>query len=123
ITKDNTGVVYTVTTPDIEANKSSKKTYLIPIKGGIARLIADSNTYVVNQHLSPDGKQFITSDDVKIKKVFGKDFYPDLTKTTAQIYDQLAYRHWDEWQDGRYSHVCVQQRGRPSEKVHIMAGQ
>ncbi|MEJ7677293.1 MAG: hypothetical protein WKG06_05345 [Segetibacter sp.] len=90
ITRDSTGVVFTVSTPDVDANKSNKKTYLIPLSGGTAKEIADSNDYVRNDRLSPNGKFVISADDVKMRNVFGKDFYPDLTKSTAQIYDQLG---------------------------------
>ncbi|MEO5570322.1 MAG: S9 family peptidase [Bacteroidia bacterium] len=44
--------------------------------------------------------------DVKIDKQ-AADLYPDLPKATGQIYDDLMYRHWNEWEDGLYSHVFV----------------
>jgi dipeptidyl aminopeptidase/acylaminoacyl peptidase len=123
VTKDNQSVVFTVSTPNVETNKSSKKTYVIPVKGGAAKLIADSNNYLKNSRISPDGKYKLVADEVKLRKVFGKDFYPDLQKSTAQVYDQLGYRHWDEWEDGAFSHIFVHQVGRPSERKDIMAGQ
>ena len=96
ITKDNSGVVFTVSTPDVDQNKSNRKVYFISLKGGTPRQVADSEALVNNDRISPDGKFMISSEDVKIKNVFGKDFYPGLQKSTAQIYDQLNYRHWDE---------------------------
>lgn len=123
ITRDSNNVVFTVSTPDLEANRSKKKTYLISIKGGAAKEIADSNDYVKNERISPDGKYIITTDEVKINKVFGKDFYPDLTKSTAQIYDGLGYRHWDEWEDGVFSHVFFYPAGKSSQRKDIMASQ
>lgn len=123
ITKDSANVVFTVSTPNAQTNKSSKKTYLISLKGGAAKEIADSNKLVKNDRISADGKYKLTAEDVKMHNVFGKDFYPDLSKSTAQIYDQLAYRHWDEWEDGAFSHVFVQPVGKQGERKDIMAGQ
>jgi dipeptidyl aminopeptidase/acylaminoacyl peptidase len=60
-----------------------------------------------NYRISPDGKYVAYSKDVLIKPVMGKDLYPDLQKTTAQIYTDLNYRHWDVWEDGKYSHVFI----------------
>lgn len=123
ITKDETGVVYTVSTPDVESNKSNKKTYLVSLKDYVSKEIQDGSEYVKNDRISPDGKFRIRVEDVPLKSVSGKDFYPDLPKSTAQIYDQLNYRHWDEWEDGAFSHVFVHPVGKPEEKKDIMAGQ
>lgn len=123
ISKDSLNVVFNVSTPNIETNKSGKKTYLIPLKGGEAKEIPDSNNYVKNDRISPDGKYQLVADEVKMRNVSGTDFYPDLPKSTAQIYDQLGYRHWDEWEDGSFSHVFVQPVGRPAERKDIMTGQ
>ncbi|MCW3079714.1 S9 family peptidase [Segetibacter sp.] len=123
ITKDNANVVFTVSTPNAELNKSSKKTFLIPMTGGAAKEIADSNDYIKNDHISPNGKFLLLADDVKVKNVFAKDFYPELSKSSAHIYDQLNYRHWDEWEDGAFSHIFVQPIGKAGERKDIMAGQ
>ncbi len=123
ITKDNTGVVFTVSSPDVQANKSTKKTYLLSLNGGVVKSIPDSNGLIKNDRLSPDGKYKMLAEDVKMRKVAGQDFYPELTKSTALIYDQLAYRHWDEWEDGAYSHVFIEPVGKPAQRKDIMAGQ
>jgi dipeptidyl aminopeptidase/acylaminoacyl peptidase len=125
ITRDNSGVVYAVSTPDIEQNKNVRKLFYISLNGSSARPIADSEQLVVNDRLSPDGKYSITSDDVKLKNVFGKDFYPDLQKSNVQIYDELNYRHWDEWEDGAYGHVLLHTivNGKPGAGKDIMPGQ
>jgi dipeptidyl aminopeptidase/acylaminoacyl peptidase len=39
--------------------------------------------------------------------VYGSDFYPDLTKSNVQVYNSLMYRHWDTWEDGKFSHVFL----------------
>jgi Tol biopolymer transport system component len=80
LTKDNSGIVYTVSTPDVDQNKSNRRQYYISLKGGNARPVTDSEQLVINDRISPDGKYMLSAEDVKIKNVFGKDFYPDLPK-------------------------------------------
>lgn len=125
IAKDNNGVVYAVSTPDVDQNKSSRKQYYLSLNGGMPRQIADSESLVVNDRISPDGKYMLSAEDVKLKNVFGKDFYSDLSKSNVQIYDQLAYRHWDEWEDGAFSHVFIHPmvNGKPGEGKDIMPNQ
>ena len=60
-----------------------------------------------NIQVSPDGKWVAFSREVMVKPVNGSDLYPDLPKTTAQVYTDLNYRHWDTWEDGKYSHVFI----------------
>lgn len=123
LTRDGSGVVFTVSTPNVQNNRSNKKTYLLTLKTGAIKAIADSNNFVRNERISPNGKYVLTSEDVQIKKVFGKDLYPDLPKSNAMVYDQLNYRHWDEWEDGAFSHVFYHPVGKPADKKDIMTGQ
>jgi dipeptidyl aminopeptidase/acylaminoacyl peptidase len=60
-----------------------------------------------NIRISPDGKYIAFTKDILIKPVLGKDIYPDLPKTTAHIYTDLNYRHWDTWEDGKFSHLFI----------------
>lgn len=107
VTPDGKYVVYSVSTPSVAENKSSSKTYLVPIGGGIATLVNNADSLLPNGKLSPDGKYIIGSEEVKVKKISGADFYPELAKSNVLIYDQLNYRHWDEWEDGKYGHVML----------------
>ncbi len=108
ISKAGNSVVYSVSTPDITENKSSSKTYVMPLEGGTPGLVTSTTEFLNNPKISPDGKYLLTSAEVKVKPVTGTDFYPQLTKSNALIYDQLNYRHWDEWEDGKYNHVMLQ---------------
>jgi len=69
-----------------------------------------------NIRISPDGRWIAFTREVLIKPMMGKDIYPDLQKTTAQIYTDLNYRHWDEWEDGKFSHLFIVPAKGGSEK-------
>jgi dipeptidyl aminopeptidase/acylaminoacyl peptidase len=60
-----------------------------------------------NIRVSPNGKYIAFSKEVLIKPMLGKDIYIDLQKTTAQVYTDLNYRHWDTWEDGKFSHIFI----------------
>lgn len=107
LSKDNKNVVYQVTTFNIDENKSSRKFYTIPLAGGTPGEIANVEEATGNSKVSPNGQYILTTKEVKIKKVSGSDFYPDLNKSNVDIYESLNYRHWDEWEDGAYSHVFL----------------
>ncbi len=73
--------------------------------------------------ISPDGRHVAFSKDVLVKPVLGTDIYPDLPKTTAHIYRSLMYRHWDTWEDGKFSHIFIATLGSKSEATDIMKGE
>jgi dipeptidyl aminopeptidase/acylaminoacyl peptidase len=125
VTRDGQQVVYHVTVPDAVNNTSKTITYAVPVAGGDASLVQNEEGLIRDHAVSPDGKYRIAVRDVKIEKVFGQDYYPQLTKSNVQIYNDLAYRHWDEWEDGNYSHLFVQPVGKasPDEGKDIMMGE
>lgn len=57
-------------------------------------------------HYSPDGKKILFIQDVKYEKTT-EEVYPDLPKANARLIEGLMYRHWDEWEDGKYSNIFV----------------
>ncbi len=75
-----------------------------------------------NIQVSPDGKWIAFSREVMVQPMNGTDLYKDLPKTTAQVYTDLNYRHWDTWEDGKYAHVFIMRLdgGQPKD---IMAGE
>lgn len=105
ITKDGKSIVYKVSTPNVEENKSDSKFYTIPVNGGTATEVTEYKDLLNDKYVSPDGKWFLTSKEVKVDKVNGKDFYTELEKSNVQVYDGLDYRHWDTWNDGTHNHV------------------
>lgn len=105
ITKDGKNIVYKVSVPSVEENKFDSKFYNIPVNGGNATEVEDYKNLLKDRNLSPDGKYLLSSQEIKVEKVNGGDYYPELDKSTVQIYNGLDYRHWDTWNEGKHNHV------------------
>ncbi|MDR1814766.1 MAG: prolyl oligopeptidase family serine peptidase, partial [Tannerella sp.] len=74
---------------------------------------------------SPAEDQIALVISTKIDKYAGKEVYNDLDKANALIYDDLMYRHWNEWKDGMYNHIYVGavEGGKVSAVKDIMPGE
>lgn len=70
-----------------------------------------------NVRISPDGKWIAFSRQVPSEKLLGKEIYNDVKNSTAQIYTDLNYRHWDAWNEGKVSHVFVASIDNPRTPV------
>ncbi len=123
ISKDEKNIIYKVSTPSVEENKSNSKYYSVPVNGGNAIEISDYKSLLADKNISPDGKYTVYNEEVKIDKVHGKDFYPNLDKSNAQIYNGLDYRHWDSWNEGKFNHVFYKSNGEKSVGIDIMKGE
>ncbi len=122
VTPDGKSVIYSVSTPDAQANKSNRKLYSVPLSGGLATEI-NANP-LPDKNISPDGKYILSHQEVKVEKVLGSDYYPDLKKSNAQIYTDIAIRHWDTWEEGAFDHVFVSEwrNGAAVNERDIMEG-
>jgi len=123
ISKDGKSIVYKVSTPAVEENKSNSKFYTVPVTGGNAVEVLEEQTkdLLKDKNISPDGKYILSSAEVKTENVLGKDFYPELDKSEAQIYDGLDYRHWDTWNNGTHNHVFYAiNKGNKAIPIDIM---
>lgn len=119
ITNDEKNIIYKVTQVSVDENKSSSKVYMMPVNGGTAKEITDYSTLLSDKNVSKDGK-VLYSEEVKIAKVLGKDYYPELDKSDVQIYDALDYRHWDTWNEGKHNHVFYKENASAKEGMDIM---
>jgi len=120
ITQDNKSLIYKVSTPDIAENKSNSKFFIIPIEGGLPKEISEYKNLIHDKNISPNGQFLLYSESVKIDKVLGKDFYPNLEKSNVQIYDGLDYRHWDHWNDGTFNHVFYKENKENAIGIDLM---
>ena len=78
-----------------------------------------------NVKISPDGKHILFSKAVLLKNYHSVDKYKDLPKSNVYIYDDLDYRHWDTFNDGRFNHpfVASYADGKLGEAKDILEGE
>lgn len=74
---------------------------------------------------SPTGDKILFTQEVKIDANM-QERYPDLPLADARVIDNLMYRHWNEWEDGYYSHVFLmdyEEGSLTGEPMDIMEGE
>lgn len=123
ISKDGKSIVYSVSTPSVEENKSNSKFYTIPVIGGNPVEVQETDTKELlnDKNVSADARYILSTAEVKTESVLGKDFYPELDKSEVQIYDGLDYRHWDTWNTGSHNHVFYAlNKGSKARPIDIM---
>ena len=125
ISRDGKNVVYTVATPNIAENKSKHETFVVSVNGGSSIQTFSQDSFVRNKNISPDDKYIISNKEVKLLNVKGVDVYSELTKSNAYIFDNLNYRHWDTWEDGKFDHVFIASlvNGKPVNEKDLMPGE
>ena len=123
LSNDGKNIVYQVNYPSVAENKSENKLYTIPINGGKPTEVKDTKTLLKDKNISPNGKYIVYNEEVKIDKVLGKDFYPDLQKSDVQIYDALDYRHWDTWNEGKFNHVFYKENKEGAVGIDLLKGE
>ncbi|MDR6968662.1 dipeptidyl aminopeptidase/acylaminoacyl peptidase [Flavobacterium arsenatis] len=120
ISKDGKNIVYKVSIPSVEENKSNSKFYTVPVNGGNAVEVKDYESLLKDKNVSADGNYILYSEEVKIEKVLGEDFYPALDKSNVQIYDALDYRHWDTWNEGKHNHVFYKSTAEGAVGIDVL---
>lgn len=123
ITADGKNVVYSVSTPNAGENKSSRRYFSIPITGGTPVETSNPDGLLKDKHVSPNGNHKLSIEEVKVNKVFGADFYPNLARSNVYIYDNLNYRHWDEWEDGLFNHLFLHDLKSGGQAKDLMPGE
>ena len=96
----------------MSTRSGSSQVWRISPTGGEAEQITKLPTDVGGFDLFPDGKRMVLAIDVwpetrTIADSVKKDDAQAKSKIKAKAYDQLLFRHWDTWEDGKYSHLFV----------------
>jgi dipeptidyl aminopeptidase/acylaminoacyl peptidase len=96
----------------LSARDGNSQVYLLPMDGGEARELTHLSTGADIVKWSPDGKTIaFTSSvypDCKDDACnAARDAEKDKSKVKAHVYEQLLYRHWNHWFEGKRSHLFV----------------
>jgi len=116
----------------VSSRSGSSQVWRIRPGGGeaeqVTRLAADVNSFKV----FPDGKHLVLAVEVwpdakSITESAKRDEERAKSKVKAQAFDQLMFRHWDHWEDGKYSHLFVwtapEAGGKADAAIDLTPGQ
>ena len=96
----------------VDARRASSQVWRIAAAGGEAEQVTKLPTDINGFTLFPDGKRLVVAIDVwpdakTLADSVKRDEAKAKSKVKARVYDQLLFRHWDQWEDGKYSHLFV----------------
>jgi len=121
LNKDKSAVIYKISKVDVVTNQRTTTVHKVRLDGLRPHEVQDITAELDDGNASPDGTKKIIIEDVKIRDVYGTDYYPEMDQSKMMIYDDLNYRHWDQWEDGKYSHVFIEFPN--GKKMDIMANE
>ena len=110
----------------------SSQVWRIAPGGGEAEQVTKLPTDINGFTLFPDGKRMALAIDVwpdskTLADSVKRDEEKAKSKVVAQVYDHLLFRHWDHWEDGKFSHVFVwsppELGGKADTAVDLTPGQ
>lgn len=92
------------------------------LSGGEAEQLTEVAGELENVKISPDGKHILFSRPVLVNKYHSVDKYADLSKSNVYIFDNLDYRHWDSFNDGRFNHpfLATYENGKIGEPIDLL---
>ncbi|MEJ7601281.1 MAG: S9 family peptidase [Kofleriaceae bacterium] len=96
----------------VSARSGSSQVWRIAPTWGEAEQVTKLDTDLNGYKLFPDSKRLVLAVDVwpeakTIADSIKRDETKAKSKVKARVYDQLLFRHWDQWEDGKYSHLFV----------------
>lgn len=123
---------YTITHKDVKAGTSSTEKYRVNIENGHNVKVSDfdneENSITDGYNgakISSNGNYMMYSKEVEVEKIAGKDIYPEYSNSEIYVYNDLNERHWDTWEDGKYSHLFLAKISNDQvyNAIDLLAGQ
>lgn len=114
------GTVFFLSTRD-----GSVQIWNIDPTGGEARQITDLDLSIGNMEVIPELHGFLLSMEVypgmTVAETVAEDEARAKIMATGMVYDELMFRHWDTWEDGKRSHLFLLDGMNPdSDPVDLM---
>ncbi len=105
----------------------SDQVWSLSFAGGEAQPVTKLPLDVGAFEVSPDGSRLLVSMEVfpdcaDLKCTTDRLAAREKEKATGRIYDELLFRHWDSWEDGRRSHLFVLPVAAGGTAVDLMKG-
>jgi dipeptidyl aminopeptidase/acylaminoacyl peptidase len=96
----------------LSSRDGNSQVYFLPMEGGEAREVTHLSTGADIVKFSPDGKTILFTSsvypDCKDDACnSARDTEKEKSKVKAHVYEQLLYRHWTHWFEGKRAHLFV----------------
>jgi dipeptidyl aminopeptidase/acylaminoacyl peptidase len=95
----------------ISTHEGSSQIYEANSNGENINRITKIESGVNSFEYSPKGTHILYTTEVKVVEDI-KDKYPDLPNTYVYAADDLMYRHWNHWNDDKFSHIFIAELGK-----------
>lgn len=104
----------------LSTRSGSSQIWHIDPAGGEARQITDLPLSVGNLEMAPELGSFLFSMEVypgmTPEETAARDEEKAADPATGMVYDELMFRHWDTWEDGKRSHLFLLKNGDPEAR-------
>ncbi len=110
----------------LSAASGSNQVWKLDLAGGEPVQVTNLPLDVENLSVFPDGQRLCFSIEVypdaeTLEDTAKRDAEREANKVQARVYEELLFRHWDTWEDGKRSHVFVWKIG-DAVPVDLMRG-
>ncbi len=111
----------------LSTRDGTSQVYLLAMGGGEARAVTKLSMGADTVKWSPDGKTLLLTSFVYPECKddacnSARDAEKEKSKVKARVYEQLLYRHWTHWFEGKRSHVFVVPADGSAEPRDLIPG-
>jgi dipeptidyl aminopeptidase/acylaminoacyl peptidase len=111
----------------LSTRSGSSQVWSVSADGGEARQLTKLPLDVNGVLPFPDGEQLLLAievypDAATLSETAKRDKTEAERPVKARIYDELMFRHWDSWEDGKRSHLFSWEIGSKNAPVDLMKG-